>query len=103
MNAEVPFSPHAARGERDLGLSAQESFEGVQDIVECALGEPDGTRTLLGQRARQEPAWPVDGVAVRDSKNPEGLALRFSRAAWSGLLALNNGVDGGRPATAGHE
>lgn len=50
-----------------------------------------------------EVAWPSGAVAVRDSKNPDGPTLRFSRAAWLGLLALNNGVDSGRPATGGRE
>lgn len=27
-----------------------------------------------------------DGVAVRDSKNPEGAMLRFSRSGWQAFL-----------------
>ena len=33
-----------------------------------------------------EVAWPVGSVAVRDSKNPEGPALRFSVSAWLRLV-----------------
>jgi Domain of unknown function (DUF397) len=33
-----------------------------------------------------EVAWPADGVAVRDSKNPDGLRLTFGVAQWRAFL-----------------
>lgn len=45
------------------------------------------SRSLPGNKMCVEVARMDDGVAVRDSKNPQGAALRFNEAEWGAFVA----------------
>lgn len=55
------------------------------NCVEVALAWRKSSRTTGNECV--EVAWPVEEVAVRDSKNPDGPILVFDRAGFGGFTA----------------